>query len=141
MIVDSGGSLVQPPNPPNPEILRDVVQAKLFCDWLFSAQFSREVAEIYLDVRSGYQRENLHNALILLVPVERIELPTFGLQNRCSTAELNRPQTDQILSSVPEGKPPPVPPKKSPARATRAGPGDGGAWSDCPHYKAGSRLR
>src|SRR5450631_2266908 len=26
-----------------------------------------------------------------LVPVERIELPTFGLQNRCSTAELNRP--------------------------------------------------
>jgi hypothetical protein len=28
--------------------------------------------------------------LISLVPVERIELPTFGLQNRCSTAELNR---------------------------------------------------
>ncbi len=27
---------------------------------------------------------------ILVVPVERIELPTFGLQNRCSTAELNR---------------------------------------------------
>jgi hypothetical protein len=27
---------------------------------------------------------------VLLVPVERIELPTFGLQNRCSTAELNR---------------------------------------------------
>jgi hypothetical protein len=25
-----------------------------------------------------------------VVPVERIELPTFGLQNRCSTAELNR---------------------------------------------------
>ena len=25
-----------------------------------------------------------------LVPPERIELPTFGLQNRCSTAELNR---------------------------------------------------
>ena len=31
--------------------------------------------------------------LILLVPVERIELPTFGLQNRCSTAELNRLMT------------------------------------------------
>jgi hypothetical protein len=28
--------------------------------------------------------------LICVVPVERIELPTFGLQNRCSTAELNR---------------------------------------------------
>ena len=27
---------------------------------------------------------------LMLVPVERIELPTFGLQNRCSTAELNR---------------------------------------------------
>ena len=25
-----------------------------------------------------------------MVPVQRIELPTFGLQNRCSTAELNR---------------------------------------------------
>jgi hypothetical protein len=32
--------------------------------------------------------------LILLVPVERIELPTFGLQNRCSTAELNRQLID-----------------------------------------------
>src|SRR3954453_15784073 len=27
----------------------------------------------------------------LLVPVERIELPPFGLQNRCPTADLNRP--------------------------------------------------
>ena len=34
--------------------------------------------------------ENIPKSLILLVPVERIELPTFGLQNRCSTAELNR---------------------------------------------------
>jgi hypothetical protein len=25
-----------------------------------------------------------------MVPVKRIELLTFGLQNRCSTAELNR---------------------------------------------------
>ncbi len=25
-----------------------------------------------------------------MVPAERIELPTFGLQNRCSTAELCR---------------------------------------------------
>jgi hypothetical protein len=29
-----------------------------------------------------------------MVPVERIELPTFGLQNRCSTAELNRQLID-----------------------------------------------
>jgi hypothetical protein len=31
----------------------------------------------------------------MLVPVERIELPTFGLQNRCSTAELNRQIGDE----------------------------------------------
>ena len=31
-----------------------------------------------------------YKALILLVPGERIELPTNGLQNRCSTAELTR---------------------------------------------------
>jgi hypothetical protein len=30
------------------------------------------------------------NFFRMMVPVERIELPTFGLQNRCSTAELNR---------------------------------------------------
>jgi hypothetical protein len=29
-------------------------------------------------------------AFAILVPVEGIEPPTFGLQNRCSTAELNR---------------------------------------------------
>src|SRR6202790_5804348 len=43
-------------------------------------------------------------SLILMVPVERIELPTFGLQNRCSTAELNRQtfrfrQSDRRLKS------------------------------------------
>jgi hypothetical protein len=33
-----------------------------------------------------------------LVPGERIELPTFGLQNRCSTAELTRhPVRDATL--------------------------------------------
>ena len=38
--------------------------------------------------------------LILLVPVERIELPTFGLQNRCSTAELNRLiQQNQLVTT------------------------------------------
>ena len=31
-----------------------------------------------------------------MVPVERIELPTFGLQNRCSTAELNRQSLKQF---------------------------------------------
>ena len=40
-------------------------------------------------VGSSY-KEKCKKRLILLVPVERIELPTFGLQNRCSTAELNR---------------------------------------------------
>jgi hypothetical protein len=37
-----------------------------------------------------FASEDRHKLLISLVPVERIELPTFGLQNRCSTAELNR---------------------------------------------------
>ena len=36
----------------------------------------------------GYQDKRIWRGR--LVPVERIELPTFGLQNRCSTAELNR---------------------------------------------------
>jgi hypothetical protein len=36
-----------------------------------------------------------------VVPVERIELPTFGLQNRCSTAELNR-QIRQTRRQIPE---------------------------------------
>jgi hypothetical protein len=31
-----------------------------------------------------------------MVPVERIELPPFGLQNRCSTAELNRQAVETI---------------------------------------------
>jgi hypothetical protein len=31
-----------------------------------------------------------------LVPGERIELPTNGLQNRCSTAELTRPELTAI---------------------------------------------
>jgi hypothetical protein len=30
------------------------------------------------------------NPLILLVPTERFELPTFGLQNRCTTTVLSR---------------------------------------------------
>jgi hypothetical protein len=36
--------------------------------------------------------------LILLVPGERIELPTNGLQNRCSTAELTRLFNDLAFS-------------------------------------------
>ena len=35
------------------------------------------------------------------MPVERIELPTFGLQNRCSTAELNRQTMGEIVRSHP----------------------------------------
>jgi hypothetical protein len=41
-------------------------------------------------LRHDRGRQRQHNSLKSLVPVERIELPTFGLQNRCSTAELNR---------------------------------------------------
>jgi hypothetical protein len=45
-------------------------------------QFGTEALEMGLH----FCRKSLET----LVPVERIELPTFGLQNRCSTAELNR---------------------------------------------------
>ena len=34
--------------------------------------------------------ETLHRSREGMVPVERIELPTFGLQNRCTTAVLHR---------------------------------------------------
>jgi hypothetical protein len=40
---------------------------------------------------------NEEKPLQMLVPVERIELPTFGLQNRCSTAELNRQTMGTIV--------------------------------------------
>jgi hypothetical protein len=35
-----------------------------------------------------------------VVPVERVELPTFGLQNRCSTAELNRREVRGLAPSM-----------------------------------------
>ena len=35
------------------------------------------------------------------MPVERIELPTFGLQNRCSTAELNRRMKRSVSGETP----------------------------------------
>ena len=35
-----------------------------------------------------------------MVPVEGIEPPTFGLQNRCSTAELNRHSTTKKTSNA-----------------------------------------
>ena len=38
----------------------------------------------------GQTVADIRQVLDCAVPVERIELPTFGLQNRCSTAELNR---------------------------------------------------
>ena len=41
-----------------------------------------------------------------VVPVERIELPTFGLQNRCSTAELNRRiEGDGVVEKKPDSAP------------------------------------
>jgi hypothetical protein len=38
----------------------------------------------------GADNSPKRKSLILLVPAEGIEPPTFGLQNRCSTAELSR---------------------------------------------------
>jgi hypothetical protein len=57
------------------------------------ASQAMERLEIYL--RNGRHLRDVPldtlRTLILLVPDERIELPTNGLQNRCSTAELIRP--------------------------------------------------
>ncbi len=41
-------------------------------------------------LQHDHRREKSEKSLISLVPDERIELPTNGLQNRCSTAELIR---------------------------------------------------
>ena len=40
--------------------------------------------------------QNALHFLIPLVPVERIELPTFGLQNRCTTAVLHRLRSPKL---------------------------------------------
>jgi hypothetical protein len=40
------------------------------------------------------RRRKCKKHLIYMVPGERIELPTNGLQNRCSTAELTRHHWD-----------------------------------------------
>jgi hypothetical protein len=58
-----------------------------------------------LDAPPEYHRLPLSRRPVtrsLMVPVERIELPTFGLQNRCSTAELNRRSQEVRVRSIPE---------------------------------------
>src|SRR5204862_6376715 len=54
------------------------------------------------------QRSSARQCLSLLVPVERIELPTFGLQNRCSTAELNRLTRNLLNSRLKKASPCPA---------------------------------
>ena len=67
-----------------------------------------------------------------LVPVERIELPTFGLQNRCSTAELNR-QTTFNHQSIPES-----PRIGCPHRHRRAKPAV--KYQSCPARATGTKV-
>ena len=69
----------------------------------------------------------------VMVPVERIELPTFGLQNRCSTAELNR-----RIEAIGEGRNiPPLGPifGGSNIRLVRKGPEPQEPLSSLPHGK------
>ena len=54
-----------------------------------------DVGTVTLVLPNGYRMDKNHNNIRIMVPAERIELPTFGLQNRCSTAELCR-QNDKI---------------------------------------------
>ena len=53
---------------------------------------SRKTSELVPSQSVG----TFQSSIDIMVPVERIELPTFGLQNRCSTAELNRHPIDCI---------------------------------------------
>ena len=57
--------------------------------WLFRAKLPTcQTGDCYI----------ILNHMNYLVPAEGIEPPTFGLQNRCSTAELSR-QNQTIISS------------------------------------------
>jgi hypothetical protein len=49
-------------------------------------------------MQHGFEGGKCEKCPILLVPGERIELPTNGLQNRCSTAELTRHINDLAFS-------------------------------------------
>jgi hypothetical protein len=51
--------------------------------------------------RQTRRSDRAAKCLILLVPGERIELPTNGLQNRCSTAELTRLVARLSISEYP----------------------------------------
>src|SRR5260370_38556152 len=73
-----------------------------------------------------------------LVPVERIELPTFGLQNRCSTAELNRPLVESAILSNSHDLQPRFCYRLA-ARSFLSAPVYGGAR--CPVNSPSSRLR
>jgi hypothetical protein len=57
---------------------------------LFSCLSRPLFVAVLADFAAGGKCRKAYITGALLVPVERIELPTFGLQNRCSTAELNR---------------------------------------------------
>ena len=50
--------------------------------------------------RRGESAEKPVKQGVLVVPVERIELPPFGLQNRCSTAELNRQAFESLEETM-----------------------------------------
>ena len=54
------------------------------------------VRPLSIRTAAGKVEESPVSLAWVMVPVERIELPTFGLQNRCSTAEL----TGELMRSV-----------------------------------------
>jgi hypothetical protein len=79
--------------------LRCVIGATLNAPCVLKVTFSRAAesipggyTEVYPDVKLAHLPLHIfcYKALILLVPGEGIEPPAFGLQNRCSTAELTR---------------------------------------------------
>jgi hypothetical protein len=81
---------------------RNPIKTSRFLKMRLIIQLENE--NICAGIMPNLRRKNVSNSLkvLMLVPVERIELPTFGLQNRCSTAELNR-----RIEATGEGKYPP----------------------------------
>jgi hypothetical protein len=58
-------------------------------------------------VQVGEVAPQLYISIDFMVPAEGIEPPTFGLQNRCSTAELSRPRLQighLVKRQVPENR-------------------------------------
>ena len=63
--------------------------AKQITDAVLRAKFER-LRDSWIRIANAAQLVSVETKMTVLVPDERFELPTNGLQNRCSTTELIR---------------------------------------------------